>query len=110
MGCARWRRRGEYKRGDIHQDDRCSAEIDGETKPPRCRDGAQHESERAHRQITKEIKRRENTAAVIRGCRRANHLQTADKQQAVRPSRGGGRQQVDYQIPQVDRQNEQDHA
>jgi len=32
--------RGEYKRGDIHQDDRCSAEIDGETKPPRCRDGA----------------------------------------------------------------------
>jgi len=33
MGRARWRRRGEYKRGDIHQDDRCSAEIDSETKP-----------------------------------------------------------------------------
>jgi hypothetical protein len=58
----------------------------------------------------KEIKRRENTAAVIRGCRRANHLQTADKQQAVRPSRGGGRQQVDHQILQVDRQDEQHHA
>jgi hypothetical protein len=38
MGHGGWRRRHEYKRGDVHQDDRCRTEIDGETEPPRCRD------------------------------------------------------------------------
>src|SRR4029077_19794766 len=38
----------------------------------------------------------------MHGRHRADHLQTADKQQAVRPSGGSGRQQVDQQITQVE--------
>jgi hypothetical protein len=33
-----WYGQREYKRRDIRQDDRCRAEIDGETKPPSCSD------------------------------------------------------------------------
>jgi hypothetical protein len=28
-----WSGRGEYKRGNIHHDDRCRTEIDGQPKP-----------------------------------------------------------------------------
>jgi len=40
MGYAGWRGHCEYERGEVHQDDHCRTKIDGETKPPRCRDGA----------------------------------------------------------------------
>src|SRR5260370_37378057 len=52
IGPGGWSRRGEYKRGNVHQDDRCRTEIDGEAEPARCRDSAQQEGECAHRQIT----------------------------------------------------------
>src|ERR1700680_3830878 len=77
--CGAFPRPGEYQRGDIHQDDRCRTEIDGETKPPRCRDSAQNEGERAHRQVAQEIERGEYAAAVALGSRRADHLQAANK-------------------------------
>ena len=93
MGLGEWRDHCEYKRSEVHHDDRCRAEIDGETKPPRCRDSAQYEGERAHRQVTQEIEGGEYAAAVVFGRRRADHLQSTDKQEAVRPSRGGGRQE-----------------
>jgi hypothetical protein len=40
MARGEWRGYCEYHRGDIRQDDRCRTEIDGETKRPRCSDGA----------------------------------------------------------------------
>jgi hypothetical protein len=47
---------------------------------------------------------------VTLGSRRVDHLQTADKQQAVRPSSSGRRKQIDDQITQADRQDQRYHA
>ena len=79
MGRGGWSRRGEYKRGNVHQDDRCRTEIDGEAEPARCRDSAQQEGECAHRQIAQEIEGREHPATMMHGRRRTDHLQAADE-------------------------------